>query len=47
MKIINGLVFHEKRGFIPDTLYTENGVFSDYTTDNEVIDANGCNSRLN
>ena len=42
MKIINGLVFREKRGFIPDTLYIENGVFSDYTTDNKIIDANGC-----
>lgn len=41
MKIINGLVFHEKQGFIPKTLYVENGVFSNHTTDDEVIDANG------
>lgn len=42
MKIINGLVFHENQGFIRETLYVENGRFSDHTTDDKVIDADGC-----
>lgn len=42
MKIINGLVFHENQGFIRETLYTDNGRFVDYSTDDTVIDAEGC-----
>lgn len=41
MKIINGLVFREKEGFVEDTLYVENGRFSDHTTDDTVLDAEG------
>lgn len=42
MKIINGLVFHENQGFLSETLYVENGLFADHTTDDTVIDAEGC-----
>lgn len=42
MKIINGLVFHENQGFVKETLYIENGHFSDHTTDDTLIDADGC-----
>ena len=42
MRIVNGLVFHENEGFIQETLYTENGLFSDHTTDDVEVDANGC-----
>lgn len=42
MKIINGLVFHENQGFLSETLYIENGLFADHTTDDTVIDAEGC-----
>lgn len=42
MKIINGLVFRENQGFLRETLYIENGRFSDHTTDETVVDAEGC-----
>lgn len=42
MKIINGLVFHENQGFLAETLYVENGLFAEHTTDDTVIDAEGC-----
>lgn len=42
MKIINGLVFRENQGFIRETLYVENGRFTDHSTDDTVIDADGC-----
>lgn len=42
MKIIHGLVFHEKTGFTEDTLYTEQRRFSTSTSDDTVIDAAGC-----
>ena len=41
MKIINGLVFRENQGFIRETLYIENGRFTDHTTDESVMDADG------
>lgn len=42
MKIINGLVFRENQGFIKETLYVEHGRFADCSTDDYVIDAEGC-----
>lgn len=42
MKIINGLVFRENQGFIRETLNVENGRFTDYSTDDAVLDADGC-----
>lgn len=42
MKIINGLVFHEGKGFIKETLYTEGGRFSLSTTEDTILDAESC-----
>ena len=42
MKIINGLVFRENQGFTQETLYVENGRFTDHTTDDTVINADDC-----
>lgn len=41
MKIINGLIFRENHGFVKETLYVENGCFSDHTTDDTLLDAEG------
>lgn len=41
MIIKNGLVFRGKRGFIEDTLYIQDGRFTE-TADGEIIDAAGC-----
>ena len=42
LKIIDGLIFHEKKGFVKETLYTEGGRFSLSTTENTIVDARGC-----
>lgn len=42
MKIIGGLVFHEGRGFIKETLYTEGGRFSLSTSEDTILDAENC-----
>ena len=42
MKIINGLVFRGKHGFAKETLYVENGRFSDSSSDETILDAEGC-----
>lgn len=42
MKIIGGLVFHEGRGFIKETLYTEGGRFSLSSSEDTILDAESC-----
>lgn len=42
MKIINGLVFHEGKGFVSETLYTERGRFSLSTSEDSILDAESC-----
>lgn len=42
MKIINGLVFHEKEGFKKETLYTEGDSISLSTSEDTILDAEGC-----
>lgn len=42
MKIIDGLIFHEEKGFVKETLYTEGGRFSLSTTENTTLDARDC-----
>lgn len=42
MKIIGGLVFHEGRGFIKETLYTEEGRFSLSSSEDTILDAKSC-----
>ena len=42
LKIINGLVFRGKHGFAKETLYVENGRFSDSSSDETILDAEGC-----
>ncbi len=42
MKIIDGLVFHEGKGFVKETLCTEKGCFSLSTSEDKVLDAEGC-----
>ncbi len=48
MKIIHGLVFHEGKGFVEETLYTKQGCFSLPTSENTgdtkdtILDAEGC-----
>ena len=42
MKIIDGLVFHEGKGFVKDTLYTEGGRFSLSSSEDTILDAESC-----
>ncbi len=42
MKIINGLVFHEDKGFTRETLYTEGGRFSLSSSEDTILDAENC-----
>lgn len=42
MKIINGLVFHEGKGFVKETLYTEGDKFSLSTSEEIILDAESC-----
>lgn len=42
MKIIHGLIFHEGKGFVEETLYTEQGRFSLSTSEDTIVDADGC-----
>ena len=42
MKIINGLVFHEKEGFRKETIYTEKDSISLSTSEDTILDAEGC-----
>lgn len=42
LKIIHGLVFHEGKGFVRDTLYTEQDCFSRSTSEDTILDADGC-----
>lgn len=42
MKIIDGLIFHEEKGFVKETLYTEGSRFSLSTTENTTLDARDC-----
>lgn len=42
MKIIHGLVFHEEKGFVKETLYTEQGFFALSTSEDTIVDADGC-----
>lgn len=42
MKIINGLVFHDGKGFVKESLFTEEGRFSLSTSEDTVLDADGC-----
>ncbi len=42
MKIIDGLVFHEGKGFVKDTLYTEGGRFALSSSEDTILDAESC-----
>ena len=42
MKIIDGLVFHEGKGFVNDTLYTEGGRFALSSSEDTILDAESC-----
>ncbi len=42
MKIIHGLIYHEGKGFVRDTLYTEGDCFSQSSSEDTILDAEGC-----
>lgn len=42
MRIIHGLIYHEGKGFVRDTLYTEGDCFSLSSSEDTILDAEGC-----
>lgn len=42
MKVIHGLIFHEGKGFVEETLYTEQDSISLSTSEDTTLDAEGC-----
>lgn len=42
LKIIHGLIYHEGKGFVKETLYTEGDRFSLSSSEDTVLDAEGC-----